>query len=285
MTINSNFMDDYFSGNKLYGDDFTLEKINKWYDEEAEGYAELIGDNKDKTAYGYHEINKFHGYNKIKNDWFEKVLGLGSSWGFEFEPVISRIGSLTILEPSERMHNSMIGNIIPTYAKPEPDGRLNFSSNTIDLITCFGTLHHIPNVTFVLNEIIRVLKPGGYLLIREPIVSMGDWNFPRRGLTKNERGIPLSFFDKVFKEVPVEIISREYCFTLISVFQKTLGKLLNGPVYEKKWYCVFDAILSWALQWNTKYHSHNILHKVAPSSIFYVIRKVSQCDTWIKAMQ
>ena len=34
-------MKKYFDGEKLYGDDFNLEQISKWHQEEAEGYANL----------------------------------------------------------------------------------------------------------------------------------------------------------------------------------------------------------------------------------------------------
>ncbi len=31
----------YLSGERLYGDDFTIEEIQKWFADEAEGYADL----------------------------------------------------------------------------------------------------------------------------------------------------------------------------------------------------------------------------------------------------
>lgn len=63
---------------------------------------------------------------------------------------------------------------------------LDFESEQFDLITCLGALHRIPNVSMVVNELYRCLGKGGYLLLREPVVSMGDWSVPREGLTKRE---------------------------------------------------------------------------------------------------
>lgn len=112
---------------------------------------------------------------------FKNVLGFGSAWGNEFEPICNMIGNLTIIEPSDNLVNNKIGNLTPKYIKPSIDGKLPFSNNSFDLITCFGTLHHIPNVSFVISELIRVLKKDGYLLLREPIISMGDWRKPEMG--------------------------------------------------------------------------------------------------------
>ncbi len=66
--------------------------------------------------------------------------------GYEFEPIIQKIDNLTIIEPSDNLINNRIGNLIPKYIKPDINGSLPFVDNLFDLITCFGTLHHIPNV-------------------------------------------------------------------------------------------------------------------------------------------
>ena len=268
-------MNEYLIGKKLYGDDFNGDQIEKWFKEEAEGYANLGNKDKSNYLYGYHEMNKFHGFNKLKEDYFEKVLGFGSAWGYEFEPILEKIGSLTIIDPSDNMQSTRLGKLVPKYVKPEIDGTLKFSSNSFNLITCFGTLHHIPNVTYVITELIRVLKLNGYLILREPITSMGDWNFPRIGLTKNERGIPTSFFDNLFKIMPVEVVSKEYCFTISSLLQRTLGRFFKKPIYSYKLYVLFDKQISALLKMNVKYHAEKKRDKIAPSNIFYVIKKVS----------
>ncbi len=266
-------MNEYFEGKKLYGDDFSLEQIKQWYDQEAEGYADLGSKNKNSYAYGYHMMNQIHGFNKIKNLNFENVLGFGSAWGYEFEPISKKIGNLTIIEPSDNLINNRINDLTPTYVKPNIDGSLAFNDNSFDLITCFGTLHHIPNVSYVISELIRVLKPDGYLLLREPIISMNDWRKPRKGLTKNERGIPVSFFENIFDKHSVEIVSKEYCFTATSILQRFAGFLFNKPIYSYKSYVLFDKFISGLLRKNVKYHATKKLDRIAPQSIFYVIKK------------
>lgn len=45
--------------------------------------------------------------------------------------------------------------------------KLMYDNESFDLITCFLSLHHIPNLTNMLNEIHRILKPNGLILILE----------------------------------------------------------------------------------------------------------------------
>ncbi len=267
-------MDLYLSGERLYGDDFTLDQIKQWYKEESEGYADLGNKERVKYVYSYHELNKTHAYNKMKDKLFENALGFGSAWGDEFEPILDKITNLTIIEPSENLRNNKIGNLTPSYIKPEIDGVLKFRNCKFDLITCFGTLHHIPNVSFVLKELIRVLKPGGYLLVREPIISMGDWRNYRVGLTRNERGIPVSFFESVFANEPVKIVSRTYCFTMTSFLQRKLGKFFKKSIFSYKIYIKFDKFISQLLKFNVHYNAEKKIHIISPQNVFYVIKKV-----------
>ncbi|TAH25262.1 MAG: class I SAM-dependent methyltransferase [Cytophagales bacterium] len=267
-------MKEYFEGVKLYGNDFSLDEIKNWYEEETEGYADLGSKDKKSYSYGYHMVNDIHGFNKLKNQSFENVLGFGSAWGYEFEPIIDKIKRITIIEPSDNLVNNKIGNLSPYYVKPVINGILTFDDNTFDLITCFGTLHHIPNVSVVLSELIRVLKPNGYLLLREPIISMGDWRKPRMGLTRNERGIPVSFFENEFAKYSLGVVSKGYCFTMTSLLQRNIGFLFNKPIYSYKTYVLLDKYISRLLKHNVKYHATKKINRISPQSIFYVLKKI-----------
>ena len=37
----------------------------------------------------------------------------------------------------------------------------------MDLVTCFVTLHHVSDLKTTLSELARILRPGGYLILRE----------------------------------------------------------------------------------------------------------------------
>jgi SAM-dependent methyltransferase len=265
-----NDMNKYFSGEKLYGDDFTLEEIREWYDQESEAYAQMYGIEVNEKSYESH-TNNMYGYKYLKNiPTFDKVLGLGSSWGYEFLPIIDKIKELSIIESSLQTRSKILGAITPVYYSPTPSGIINFPDNTFDLINVFSTLHHIPNVTFVLNELFRVLKPNGYLLLKEPIVSMGDWRFQRKGLTKNERGIPENILDEIIKNTNICVVQKHYLACMTPFFRRLSG---NHPFFNSKLYYMLDKYLSKLFVFNISYHPTTKLKRIAPQNIFYVLRK------------
>ncbi|HLC77857.1 MAG TPA: class I SAM-dependent methyltransferase [Candidatus Nanoarchaeia archaeon] len=261
-------MDEYFRGKKLYGDDFGIKQIKEWYDEEKEGYSNL--EEIEDYTYKFHALNGVHGYEKIKDTKkFDKVLAFGAAFGDELLPIINKINEIYIVEPSEKLRAQKIGEKKPVYVTPEISGRIKFPDNSFDLVTCFGVLHHIPNVSFVLQEMVRVTKPGGIILVREPIVSMGDWRKPRSGLTKRERGIPLDFFRRLIKDNNLEIVSeRLVLFPLLRRMDFDNHTGGNSRLIVK-----LDYLLSKMFSWNNKYHATNIFHKIRPQSIFYVLQK------------
>jgi SAM-dependent methyltransferase len=265
-----NDMNKYFSGKKLYGDDFTLEEIQEWYDQESEAYAQMYGIEANGKSYSNH-TNNMYGYKYLKNiPTFSKVLGLGSSWGYEFLPIIDKIKELSIIESSLQTRSEILGKITPAYYSPTPSGRINFPENTFDLINVFSTLHHIPNVTFVLNELFRVLKPNGYLLLKEPIISMGDWRLERQGLTKNERGIPENVLDGIIKNANIFVVQKHYFACMTSFFVRNSR---NHPFFDSKRYHIFDKYLSKLFAFNISYHPTTKIRRIAPQNIFYVLRK------------
>ncbi|OAV71616.1 hypothetical protein Barb4_00539 [Bacteroidales bacterium Barb4] len=264
-------MEKFFTGKYLYGDDFSENQIVQWFNEEEEAYADLYGKNVKQMTYNAHDLNILYGYKYLNNcDCFNKVLGLGSSWGYEFLPIIKKINELTIVEASSQTVSTRLGNIIPIYEKPQIDGRLKFSDNTFDLITCFATLHHIPNVSFVLSELFRVLKPGGYMLLNEPINSMGDWRDKRLRLTKNERGIPDEYLSLIIKKSPIEVVQKHYHSCMTSFFRRCFNQT---RFFDTKIYLFIDKYLSMLMRFNIHYHPKNKLQRISPASLFYVLRK------------
>jgi SAM-dependent methyltransferase len=156
------------------------------------------------------------------------------------------------------------------YIEPQPHGTLPFPDETFGLVTCLGVLHHIPNVRTVVRELGRVLRRGGYALIREPVFSMGDWRRPRKDLTKRERGIPRQILCQVVAAAGLEILRETPCeFRPLN----RLGALTGRSVYSSRLLTVLDAGLSRAFAWNRSYHAVNRLQKWQPSAIYLVGRK------------
>ncbi len=142
---------------------------------------------------------------------------------------------------------------------------MDLDSDSFDLITSFGVLHHVPNVSYVLSECYRVLKSGGVMVVREPITSMGDWRFPRVGLTKCERRIDVGIFDKMILDAKFKIDRKSLCeFSPLMNISAKMGAF----VFKHVFFARVEAILCRLFSWNLKYHRKIFIDKVVPGSVF-----------------
>lgn len=260
----------YLLGNKLVGDDFNAKQINAWFAAEQEGYANLGAKSQDSYRYEYHALNRQLGFKHLPPTPLDHVLGFGSAYGEELLPVLSRARSVTIVDPSGAFASESIHGVPVAYVKPAATGELALPTASVDLITCLGVLHHIPNVTAVVRELARVLRPGGHMLLREPIVSMGDWRRPRHGLTKNERGIPLQLLERAVAQAELQVVRTSLCG--FPVTERLFG-LFCKDVYNSPAAVWADAKVSALFRWNVNYHAQTIAQRLRPTSAFMVVRK------------
>lgn len=68
------------------------------------------------------------------------------------------------MPPLEAVRGKLAGNIVPAAMDAE---RLAFPDNTFSGATISNSLHHMKDPSAVLSEMLRVLKPGGILIVRE----------------------------------------------------------------------------------------------------------------------
>jgi SAM-dependent methyltransferase len=258
----------YLSGEKLYGDNLGPEDVRKWMKDEQTGYYNLGAGNRDTYVYGYHSLNWRHGFSWLPRKDFSHVLGVGSAYGDELLPLVGTARRITILDPG--FDATHLGHFPVEYVKPENDGGFPFEDNTFDVMTCFSVLHHLPNVRFLIGEMFRCLTPGGFALLREPIISLGDWRKPRRGITKHQRGIPLDIFRELVTLSGFRIIRERLCtFSLVSRFKY----FIQEPVYNVRWCVVLDEWLCGLPIWSHRYHPRFPWHKLRPWSVAYVLQK------------
>ncbi len=266
-------MDVYFRGERLYGDDFTPQQLAEWYADEKEGYADLGAKDTQSYRYEYHGWNRHHAFRHLPPGPLRHVLGFGSAYGDELLPIIDRIQQITIVDPSAAFVTDTVHGVPAKYVQPTEQGTLPLPNDEFDLITCLGVLHHIANVSFVMQELARVLRPGGYLALREPIVSMGDWRQPRRGLTKRERGIPLPILKEMIQRHGLRIVRQGYCaFPLTTRLFRPFG---IDP-YNSNIIARFDQWMASSFAWNLVYHANSSIQKIRPTSIYLLIQKRKQ---------
>ncbi len=267
---NDELMQPFFSGARLYGDDLSLAEIDQWYADEGEGYANLGAGERDRYSYVYHALNRVHGYAGLGLQAPLEVLGIGSAYGEELQPVLEVARHITIVDPSDAFVREHIGPVPCRYVKPMMSGHLPFADAQFDLVTALGVLHHVPNVSAVVKEISRVMRPGATLLLREPVVSMGDWRFPRAGLTKHERGIPLALLRSMLRDAGLIVRRESLC-----VFPPLSGlvRRFHPAIYNSVFWTRVDAILCWAFRWNLTYHATSSWRKFRPTSAFFVLQK------------
>lgn len=263
-------LDKYLTGSKLYGEDLSETEIAAWYEDEKQGYADLGAGKLGSYSYVYHALNTRHGFRWLPIQSFEHVLGIGSAYGDEFLPIADRIHRLTIVEPSDNFFSTQVHGIPTTYKAPSPDGVLDLPSASFDLTIVLGVLHHIPVVSQSIREMYRCTIPGGFALIREPIVSMGDWRKPRPGLTKRERGIPLEILQQFVKQAGFEVLKETLC--VFAPIPK-LCKLCRVAPYNNRTITRVDAWISRAMRWNLEYHATTWFNKLRPVSVYLVMRK------------
>ena len=104
-------------------------------------------------------LNYTHSFSFLPDRLFENVLSVGGNYGDELKPIRNKIRNITIMVSSIAFSKSIIEDRI-NYVKSQLAGKIPFDDNTFDLITCFGTLHHIANVTTLTNEMYRCVKRG-----------------------------------------------------------------------------------------------------------------------------
>jgi hypothetical protein len=116
----------------------------------------------------------------------------------------------------------------------------------------------------------RVLKAPGYMLLREPITSMGDWRKARIGATKRERGIPRRILAQMVRGCGFQVVREAPCaLTLMNLF----SRISKVPIWCSRPIVNLDAILSRLPIWPRKYYAATKLQKVRVSSVFYVLRR------------
>jgi len=261
----------HLRGEQLYGDDFTPEQVQQWFRDEAEAYFEMSGDSQEPGRYGYRELNRQALFRYISPSWrFHHALGFGSGYGTELAPLAGQIERVTIVESSDGYGRDP-ALVMPTaVVRADPTGNIAVANDSVDLVTCFNVLHHIPNVSHVLGEFARVLCSSGLLLLREPTTSMGgNWGTRRPGLTTHERGIPPSYLRDKLTAGGFEVEHDTF-----AIFPPVLKLWRLGPApYNSRALTSVDRLLCRMLEARWRYHAVSRWQKIRPTEIAILARR------------
>jgi SAM-dependent methyltransferase len=269
--MNGTFEERYFSGKELYGDDFDEAGIRRWYTEEENAYYELV-ESYESYVYGHHALNEFYAYRFLPGP-YGCCVAIGCASGDDVAPLGNRVDHFVAIEPAEKWWKPEIGGRPARYLKPSLYGDIPMADASADLVVCLAVLHHIPNVSHVFSEMVRVLRPGGKMVVREPISTMGDWRKPRRGVTRNERGFPPGWLERKAQSFGLRIERAKYCsFPLTWHLAKMFGLL---PAFNNPTMVRLDAVLSQLMRWNLHYYRDSFFKKIAPGVMSFVFEKTA----------
>ena len=264
---------DELLGRKLYGNDYNIEQLANWYRDEENGYFNLTND--EHLFYGEYVYDQkagtpFHARHLPKQE-FPVCVALGCARGDDVVSLNRKIGRIIAIEPTKDWWRNDIFGIPAEYRSPNIGGEIDLPDNSVDLVVAFGCLHHVANVEFVISECARILKPGGWLAIREPIISMGDFRKDRVGLTKRERGIPEHLMQDFITKSGMDVVHRSYCSfnPFISIFHK-MGIWVP---FNYRIVTIIDWMLSELTSFNARYWRPKIWQKFAPSSAAFLAQR------------
>lgn len=119
----------------------------------------------------YWHTKRFKIIEKIINDYRGKTLDIGCHSGNITKLMADITGSethgLDISTQAIKYAQEKYPGLYFQVAQVQKD--LPYASNTFDLVTCFDVLEHIPDVKKLIQEIKRILKGKGYLIIGLPV--------------------------------------------------------------------------------------------------------------------
>jgi hypothetical protein len=273
----------------LFGDDLDLSELTKWYEIESEAFFYLENNSKASINVPWYDYNRYinnrHVWNVIRNHFSDNKLSLlvvGPGSGEELESFVSSLGNidLRLIESSAEFRKILAEKFPNAYI--ESGNAFGITDNGIryDAIVGLQVLHHIANVSTIIDQLSNQLKENGLLILREPCSSMGVWGIRHKNLsvaTPNERGISRFIISKAAKNANLSAFSESYplaiCLDPLNIVIRRLnlyGILPHSFIY------VLDKFLSACLSINDHYWRDRWWKKFGPSTYHYVYKKSKQ---------
>src|SRR5204862_4495633 len=96
----------------------------------------------------------------------DRALDVAGGSGALAAVLLPRVGSITVLDASARLLEYVPEGVRRSPGRAE---QLPFADASFDLVTCVNSLHHIARPARALDEMARVLAPGGRLVLEDMV--------------------------------------------------------------------------------------------------------------------
>jgi SAM-dependent methyltransferase len=122
----------------------------------------------DRTADSYAEAARRRNWDNLVA-WCEpqpgdQVLDVAGGTGALADALAGRVAEVTVSDISEPMLAYVNA---PAKAVPARAEQLPFADDSFDLVACVRALHHVDSPTRALDEMARVVRPGGRIVIED----------------------------------------------------------------------------------------------------------------------
>ncbi len=268
-------------GQKKYTDNEITESNIVFHDEfDAEIYDWKWG-----KMYGVGEMEKivsdYRNYMGGELGKIEKYLDIGCGTGAAVVnlSLLDKIGeahgsdiSMGMLNMCRKNANSVGGKITLTLSDAQ---KLPYKDNTFDFITCHAILHHVPQPKTVMDEVYRLLKPGGKALVFEPTIYGTELTFK---IMRYTWGIPYTIREWLKGKKPIWVVEEQYVNTLdspvdVTTFHpKELRKIVADIPFSKATVTTYGFLSNF-----TKFFAHSIRNIKPIKFIFDKIIAILTC--------
>ena len=176
---------------------------------------ELYLEGRDKTAYEKqaqkrYELEPYIGFAEFDSSHNQRVLEIGVGLGADHQKFIEAGANVCGIDLTERAIENTKTRLklfgLESSLRVGDAEKLEFDDNSFEIVGSWGVIHHSPNTQKAINEIYRVLKPGGVgkIMIYHKWSLIGLMLWLRYGLFKCKPFISLKTIYSKYLESPHE---------------------------------------------------------------------------------
>lgn len=119
---------------------------------------------------------------------------------------------------------------------------LPFPSDSFDAVFCFDSMHHMPDCGAAIEEMERVLKPGGRLVMADlnpnGLTAIRSLN-AERGESHQENGCRIEHLSRILRSDGTDVDRHDYDFVSVFVREK------RNPAFPNTWTPLAARVSAW----------------------------------------